>query len=151
MQNLLSLCLFLFQGDITDARKNCHNDSETNPLLVPLTYIAGKKATHLGDSDTTPKSCLDVVSKLLDNSSDTSSMKSPPESVRLLQSQIQAERHASAQLILELQSLSKINQKYRTSIDAMQLELEDISVKQAQSHQLAQLLALQLPGRANLS
>jgi hypothetical protein len=61
-------------------------------------------------------------------------MKSPPESVRLLQSQIQAERHASAQLILELQSLSKINQKYRTSIDAMQLELADISVKKAQSH-----------------
>ena len=76
VQNLLSLYLFLFQGDITDARKNYHNDSETNPLLVPLTYIAGKKATHLGDSDTTPKSCLDVVSKLLANSNDTSSMKS---------------------------------------------------------------------------
>ena len=94
MQNLLSVFLFVFQSDISNARKNCHNDSETNPLLVPLTYIAGKKATHLGDSDTTPKSCLDVVSKLLANSSDTSSMKSPPETVRLLQSQIQAERHA---------------------------------------------------------
>ena len=94
MQNLLSVFLFVFQSDISDARKNCHNDSETNPLLVPLTYIARKKETHLGDSNRTPKSCLDVVSKLLANSSDTSSMKSPPESVRLLQSQIQAERHA---------------------------------------------------------
>ena len=84
MQNLLSLCLFLFQGDITDARKNYHNHSEMNPLLVPLTYIAGKKGTHPGDSYTMPKSCLDVVSKVLANSSDTSSMKSPPESVRLL-------------------------------------------------------------------
>ena len=120
-------------------------------MLIPLTHIAGKKATHLGDSDTTPKSCLDVVSKLLDNSSDTSSMKSPPKSVRLLQSQIQSKRHASAQLVLKLQYLWKINQKYKTFIDAMQLELEDISVKQAQSHQLAQLLALQFLGRANLS
>ena len=78
--------LFVFQSDIFDARKNCHNASETNPLLVPLTYIAGKKATYLGDSYTMPKSCLDVVSKVLANSSDTSSMKSPPESVRHLQS-----------------------------------------------------------------
>jgi hypothetical protein len=69
-------------------------------------------------------------------------MKSPPESVQLLQSQLQVERRGSAQLLLELQSLWKINKKYSASIDAMQLELEDISVKQAQSHQLAQLLAL---------
>jgi hypothetical protein len=129
VQNLLSVCLCLFQSDITDARKNCNNDSEMNPLLVPLTYIAGKKATHLGDSDTTPKSCLDVV-KLLANGSDTSLMNSLPKSVRLLQSQLQAERHASAQLVLELQSLSKINDESSASIDSMQLELEDISIKQ---------------------
>jgi hypothetical protein len=78
-------------------------------------------------------------------------MNSLPESVRLLQSQLQAERHASAQLVLELQSLSKINDESSVSIDAMQLELEDISVKQDWSHHLAQLLALQLKGRANLS
>src|SRR3990170_4230195 len=114
VQNLLSTYLFLFQGGSTDARKNYHNDSETNPLFVPLTYIPEKKTTHLEGSDTTPKSCLDVVSNLL---SDTSSMKSPPESVRLLQSEIQAKRHASAQIRLELQPLCKINHKYRTSID----------------------------------
>ena len=148
MQNLLSTYLFLFQGDNTAARKNCHNDSETNPLFVPLTYIPEKKATHLEGRDTTTKSYLDVVSNLL---SDTSSMKSPPESVRLLQSEIQAERHASAQIRLELQSLCKINHKYKTSIEAMQLNLVDISVKEAQSHQVAKLLALQLLGRANLS
>ena len=78
-------------------------------------------------------------------------MKSPPKSVRLLQSEIQEKRHASAQIRLELQSLCNINHKYRTSIDAMQLELVDISVKQAQSHQVAKLLALQLLGMANLS
>ena len=97
MQNLLSTYLFLFEGDNTDARKNCHNDSETNPLFVPLTYIPEKKATHIEGRDTTTKSYLDVVSNLV---SDTSSMKSPPESVRLLQSEIQAERHDSTQIDL---------------------------------------------------
>ena len=86
MQNLLSTYLFLFQGDNTAARKNCHNDSETNPLFVPLTHIPEEKAKHIEGRDTTTKSHLDVVSNLL---SDTSSMKSPPESVRLLQSEIQ--------------------------------------------------------------
>ena len=131
MQNLLSTYLFLFQGDNTAARKNCHNDSETNPLFVPLTHIPEEKATHIEGRDTTTKSHLDVVSNLL---SDTSSMKSPPESVRLLQSEIQAEIHASAQIRLELQSLCKINHKYKTYIDDVQLELVDIIVKQAQSH-----------------
>ena len=130
MQNLLSTYLFLFQGENTAARKNCHNDSETNPLFVPLTHIPEEKATHLEGRDTTTKSYLYVVSNLL---SDTSSMMSPPESVRLLQSEIQAERHASAQIRLELQSLCKIKCKYRTSIDAMQLKLVDMSAKEALS------------------
>ena len=116
-------------------------------MFVPLTYIPEKKATHLEGRDTTTKSYLDVVSNLL---SDTNSMKSLPKSILLLQSKIQAERHASTQIRLELQSLCKINHNYRTSIDAMQLELVDISVKQAQSHQVAKLLALQLLGWAGL-
>ena len=104
-------------------------------MFVPLTHILEEKAAHLEGRDTTTKSHLDVVSNLL---SDTSSMKSPPESVRLLQSEIRVEIHASAQIRLELQSLCKINHKYRMSIDAMQLELVDISIKQTQSHQLAE-------------
>ena len=78
-------------------------------------------------------------------------MKSSPKSVRLLHSEIQAEIHASAQIRLELQSLCKITRKYRTFIDAMQLKLVDMSAKEAQSHQVAKLLALQLLGRDNLS
>ena len=128
MQNLLSTYLFLFQGDSTAARKNCHNDSETYPLFVPLTYIPEKKATHLEGRDTTTKSYLDVVSNLL---SDTSSMKSSTESVRLLQYEIQEEIHASTQIWLELQSICKINHKYRMFIDAMQLKLVDMSAKEA--------------------
>ena len=103
MQNLLSTYLFLFQGDNIAARKSCHNDSETNPLFVPLTHIPEEKGTHIEGRDTTTKSHLDVSNLL----SDTSSMKSPPESVRLLQSKIQAEIHASAEIRLELQSLCK--------------------------------------------
>ena len=88
----------------------------TTLLFVPLTHIPEEKATYIEGRDTTTKSHLDVVSNLLN---DTSSMKSPPESVRLLQSEIQVEIHASAQIRLELQSLCKINRKYMTFIDAM--------------------------------
>ena len=38
-----------------------------------------------------------------------------------------------------------------TSIDGMQLKLVDMSAKEAQSHQVPKLLALQLLGRGNLS
>ena len=65
---------------------------ETNP------YIAAKKAKHLEDSETTPKSCLDAVFKLLETSSQTRSQNLLSESVRLLQSQVLAERHSATQL-----------------------------------------------------
>ena len=52
---------------------------ETNP-----TYTAAKKREHLKDSETTPKSCLDAVFKLLETNSQTSSHNLLSESVRLL-------------------------------------------------------------------
>ena len=65
-------------------------DSETS-LLV------SKKAdkNYIEDTETTPKSCLDVVFELLATTSVTSSLNSLPESVRLLESQLQVERHRS--------------------------------------------------------
>ena len=65
-------------------------DSE-NSLLV------SKKAdkNYIEDTETTPKSCLDVVFELLATTSSTSSSNSLPESVRLLESQLQVERHQS--------------------------------------------------------
>ena len=72
------------------------------------TYITTKKAKHLEDSETTPKSCLDVVFKLLETSSQTSSQNSLSESVRLLQSHVLAERHSATQLQLEVLSLRTI-------------------------------------------
>ena len=63
-------------------------DSETS-LLV------SKKAekNYLDNSDGTQKSCLDVVFELLATTAGTSSSNSLPESVRLLESQLQVERH----------------------------------------------------------
>ena len=47
------------------------------------------------DTETTPKSYLDVVFELLATTAGTSSSNSLPESVWLLESQLQVERHRS--------------------------------------------------------
>ena len=63
-------------------------DSETS-LLV------SKKVdkNYLDDNERTQKSCLDVVFELLATTAGTSSSNSLPESVCLLESQLQVERH----------------------------------------------------------
>ena len=43
------------------------------------------------DTETTPKSCLDVVFELLATTAGTGSSNSLPESVRLIESQLQVE------------------------------------------------------------
>ena len=77
-------------------------DSETS-LLV------SKKAdkNYIEDTETTPKSRLDVVFELLATTDGTSSSKSPPESVRLLESQLPVERHRSDVLRQEDEGLRK--------------------------------------------
>ena len=77
-------------------------DSETS-LLV------SKKAdkNYLDDSEGTQKSCLDVVFELLATTAVTSSSNSLPELVRLLESQLQVERHRSDVLGQEVQGLRK--------------------------------------------
>ena len=72
VQNMSSLCLF--QCDMPDGMHKSAKGCETNP-----TYIAAKKAKHLEDSETTPKSCLDAMFKLLETSSQTSSHNSLSE------------------------------------------------------------------------
>jgi hypothetical protein len=76
------------QGKESNADKV--QDSDTTELV-------SKKANkiYLEDSETTPKSCLDVVFELLATIAGTSSSNSLPESVRLLKSQLQVERHRS--------------------------------------------------------
>ena len=114
---------------------------ETNP-----TYIAAKKAKHLEDSETTPKSCLDAVFKLLETNSQTSSQNSLSESVRLLKSQVLAERHSAKVL-----SLRKIVENTNENLIAKQLHLEAMTDMLGRSHSLAQQLAQQFPRKANLS
>ena len=77
-------------------------DSETS-LLV------SKKAdkNYIEDTETTPKSCLDVVFELLATTAGTSSSNSLPESVRLLESQLQVERHQSGVMRQEAEGLRK--------------------------------------------
>ena len=96
MENSTPLC----NGKGSNADKV--QDSESS-LLV------SKKAdkNYLEDSEGTQKSCLDVVFELLATTAGTSSSNSLPESLRLLQSQLQAERHQSAVLRQEAEGLRK--------------------------------------------
>ena len=114
-------------------------------------YIASKKAKHLEDSKTTPKSCLDAVVKLLETSSQTSSQNSLSESVQLLQCQVLAKRHSATQLRLEVLSLRKIAENTNENLIAKQLQLEAVTNMLGRSHSLAQQLAQQFPRKANLS
>ena len=77
-------------------------DSETSLLI-------SKKAdkNYIEDNETTPKSCLDVVFELLATTAGTSSSNSLPESVRLLESQLQVERHRSDVMRQEAERLRK--------------------------------------------
>ena len=87
--------MFLFQSRVSYARQNFREYSEPN---------------HLEDSKMTPRSCLDEDSelKLLTSRCETTSVKLLPQSVRLLQSQLKAERLASAKLQLEVNGAMKI-------------------------------------------
>ena len=97
---MLRVSLFLFQSRISYTRQNFREDSEPN---------------HLEDNEMTPRSCLDEDSelKLLTSRCETTSVQSLPQSVRLLQSQLKAERLASPQLRLEVKDAMKMSEDYR--------------------------------------
>ena len=71
--------------------------------------LVSKKAdkNYLDDSETSQKSCLDVVFELLAITVGTSSLNSLPESVCHLESQLQVERHRSDVLRHEAKGLRK--------------------------------------------
>ena len=83
--------MLLFQSRFSYARHNFRKDSQ--PAGV------------------TPWSCLDEDSelKLLTSRCETTSVQSLPQSVRLLQSQLKAERLASAELRLEVKDVMKMS------------------------------------------
>ena len=89
----------------------------------------------------TPRSCLDEDSelKLLTSRCETTSVQSLPQSVRLLQSQLKAERLASAQLRLEVKDAMKMSEDCRAHHHALNLVLMHLSLTQLGSTQLLQL------------
>ena len=88
-----------------------------------------------------PKSCLDVVFELLATTAGTSSSNSLPESVRLLESQLQVERHRSDVTQQEAEGLRKSLQNSDAYFLVKQQALEDLSAKQEKVNKLAKHLA----------
>ena len=117
-----------FSFSISYARQNFRKDSEPN---------------HLGDSDMTPRSCLDEHSevKLLTSRCESTSVQSLPQSVRLLQSQLKVERLALAQLRLEVKDVMKMSGDCLVHYGAIHLGMKHLSLTQLRSHQLVRLLA----------
>ena len=126
---MLRVSLFLFQSHISYPRQNFTEDSEPN---------------HLQDSEMTPRSCLDEDSelKLLTSRCETTYVQSLPQSVQLLQSQLKAERLASAQLRLEVKDVMKMSEDCLAHYGAIQLGMEYLSLTQLRSHQLVRLLVV---------
>ena len=103
-------------------------DSETS-LLVSNKAHKTAKENYLEDSKTTPKSCLYVVFELLATTDGTSSSNSLSESVRLLESQLQVEKHRSDVLQQEAEGLRKSPQNSDAYFLVQQQALEDLSAK----------------------
>ena len=86
-------------------------------------------------------SCLDVVFELLATTAGTSSLNSLPESVWLLDSKLQVERHRSDVMRQEAEGLRKSLQNSDAYFLVQQQVLEDLSAKQEKVNKLAKHLA----------
>ena len=115
-------------------------DSETS-LLVSNKADKIAKENYLEDSETTPKSCLGVVFELPSTTAGTSYSNSLSESVRFLESQLQAERHQSAVLRQEAEGLRKSLKHSDAYFLVQQQALEDLRAKQDKANKLAKLIA----------
>ena len=115
-------------------------DRETS-LLVSNKGDKTAKEDYLEDSETTPKSCLGLVFELLAATACTSYSNSLSESVRFLESQLQAERHRSAVLRQEAEGLRKSLEHSDAYFLVQQQALEDFSAKEEKLNKLAKHLA----------
>ena len=109
------------------------------------------KEDYLEDSETTPKSCLGLVFELLATTACTSYSNSLSESVRFLESQLQAKRHRSAVLRQEAEGLRKSLEHSDAYFLVQQQALEDFSTKQDKANQLAKLIASMVDTQYNVS
>ena len=121
-------------------------DSKTS-LLV------SKKAdkNYIEDSETTPKSCIGLVFELLATTACTSYSNSLSESVRFLESQLQAKRHRSAVLRQEAEGLRKSLEHSDAYFLVQQQALVDFSTKQDKANQLDKLIASMVDTQDNVS
>ena len=122
-------------------------DSDTS-LLVSNKADKTAKEDYLEDSETTPKSCLGLVFELLATTACTSYSNSLSESVRFLESQLQAERHRSAE---EAERLRKSLEHSDAYFLVQQQALEDFSAKQDKANRLAKLIASMVDTQDNVS
>ena len=105
--------------------------------------LVSKKAdkNYIEDTETTPKSYLDVVFELLATTAGTSSSNSLPESVRLLEAQLQVEIHQADVMPQEAEGPWKSLQNSDAYFLVQQQVLEDLSTKQEKVNKLAKHLA----------
>ena len=101
--------------------------------------MVSKKAdkNYTEDTETTP----DVVFELLATTVGTSSSNSLPESVCLLESQLQVERHRSDVMRQEAKGLRKSLHNSDAYFLVQQQAVEDLSAKQEKANKLAKHLA----------
>ena len=123
----------------------------THPCWSPTKADKTAKEDYLEDSETTPKSCVDVVFELLASTTGTSSSNSLPESLQLLQSQLQAKRHRSAVLRQQAEGLRKSLEHSDAYFLVQQQALEDLSTKQDKANKLAKLIASMVDTHDNVS
>ena len=125
-------------------------DSETS-LLVSNKADKTAKEDYLEDSESTPKACLGLMFRILAPTACTSYSNSLSESVRFLESQLQAERHRSAVLRQEAEGLRKSLEHSDAYFLVQQQALEDFSAKQDKANQLAKLIASMVDTQDNVS
>ena len=110
-------------------------------MLVSNKADKPAKENYLEDGETTPKSCLGLLFELLATTACTSYSNSLSESVRFLESQLQAERHRAAVLRQEAEGLRKSLEHSYAYFLVQQEALEDFSAKQDKASKLAKLIA----------
>ena len=125
-------------------------DRETS-LLVSNKADKKAKENYLEDSEITPKSCLGLVFELLATTACTSYSNSLSESVRFLESQLQAERHRSVVLRQEAEGLRKSLEHLDAYFLVQQQALKDFTAKQDKANKLAKLIASMVDTQDNVS
>ena len=117
--------------------------SNANKVKDSETFLLFSKKSdknYIEHTETTPKSYLDVVFELLATTAGSSSSNSLPESVRLLESQLQVERHWSNVMWQEAEGLKSLQNSDAYFLVQQQV-LEDLSDKQEKVNKFAKHLA----------